>query len=57
MVSRHMALVGDALSHVALPGLALGILFNFNPFIGAFAFLGGNGDCHVVSSKINNSLS
>ena len=34
-----MALVGDALSHVALPGLALGILFNFNPFIGAFAFL------------------
>src|SRR5437899_7194169 len=39
MVSRHMALVGDALSHVALPGLALGMLFNFNPFIGAFAFL------------------
>lgn len=39
MVSRHMALVGDALSHVALPGLALGILFDFNPFIGAFAFL------------------
>ena len=39
MVSRHMALVGDALSHVALPGLALGILFNFNPFIGALAFL------------------
>ena len=39
MVSKRMALVGDALSHVALPGLALGILFNFNPFIGAFAFL------------------
>lgn len=39
MISRHMALVGDALSHVALPGLALGILYNFNPFIGAFAFL------------------
>ncbi len=39
MVSKHMALVGDALSHVALPGLALGILFNFNPFFGAFAFL------------------
>src|SRR5574340_1233387 len=39
MVSQHMALVGDALSHVALPGLALGILFHFNPFIGAFAFL------------------
>lgn len=39
MVLQRMALVGDALSHVALPGLALGILFNFNPFIGAFAFL------------------
>ena len=30
---------GDALSHVAIPGLALGILFGFNPFIGAFALL------------------
>lgn len=39
MVSKHMALVGDALSHVALPGLALGILFNFNPFVGAFVIL------------------
>jgi len=42
MVLEKMALVGDALSHVALPGLALGILFNFNPFIGAFAFLFGS---------------
>lgn len=39
MVLEKMSLVGDALSHVALPGLALGILFNFNPFFGAFAFL------------------
>lgn len=39
MVLKKMALVGDALSHVALPGLALGMLFNFNPFIGGFAFL------------------
>ena len=39
MISKRMALVGDALSHVALPGLALGILFGFYPFIGAFAFL------------------
>lgn len=29
----------DALSHVALPGLALGILFSFNAFIAAFLFL------------------
>ncbi len=39
MVLRRMALVGDALSHVALPGVALGFLFNINPFIGAFAAL------------------
>ena len=39
MLSKHMALVGDALSHVALPGLALGILFSFNAFIAAFLFL------------------
>lgn len=39
MVLEKMALVGDALSHVALPGLAIGILFNFDPFIGAFVFL------------------
>jgi len=42
MVLEKMALVGDALSHVALPGLALGFLFNFNPFLGGFAFLFGS---------------
>jgi zinc transport system permease protein len=39
MILKRMALVGDALSHVALPGLAMGILLHFNPFIGAFALL------------------
>lgn len=39
MVLEKMALVGDALSHVALPGIAIGYLLNFNPFIGGFAFL------------------
>lgn len=39
MVLEKMALVGDALSHVALPGLAIGLTFNFNPYLGAFAFL------------------
>src|SRR3972149_45649 len=39
MVLEKMALVGDALSHVALPGLAIGYLFHFDPFIGAFIFL------------------
>lgn len=36
---RRMALVGDALSHVALPGIALGLLMRFNPFFGAALFL------------------
>lgn len=36
---RRMALVGDALAHVALPGIALGLLLNFSPFLGALAFL------------------
>ena len=39
VILRKMALAGDALSHVALPGLALGLMFNFNPFWGAAAFL------------------
>ncbi len=39
MVLEKMALVGDALSHVALPGLAIGITLHFDPYIGAFAFL------------------
>jgi zinc transport system permease protein len=39
MVLEKMALVGDALSHVALPGLAIGITLNFNPYLGAFTFL------------------
>ncbi len=39
MILKRMALVGDVLSHVALPGIALGFLFGFNPFLGAFAFL------------------
>lgn len=39
VILKRMALVGDALSHVALPGLALGLLLHFNPFIGAFLTL------------------
>lgn len=39
MVLEKMALVGDALSHVALPGLAIGYTLHFNPFLGAFVFL------------------
>ena len=39
MVLEKMALVGDALSHVALPGLALGVLLGFSPLLGGFLFL------------------
>ncbi|MFQ5353632.1 MAG: metal ABC transporter permease, partial [Thermodesulfobacteriota bacterium] len=38
-VLKRMALVGDALSHVALPGLAIALLLNLNPFLGALVFL------------------
>ena len=39
MVLEKMALVGDAMSHVALPGLALGVLLGFSPLLGGFIFL------------------
>jgi len=39
MVLKRMALVGDALSHVALPGMAIALAFNFSPILGAFAAL------------------
>lgn len=38
-ILKRMSLVGDALSHVAMPGIALALLLNFNPFIGAIVFL------------------
>ncbi len=39
MILKRMALVGDALSHVALPGMGLALLWHVNPFIGAFVAL------------------
>lgn len=36
---RKMTLLSDALSHVALPGIALGVLFSFAPLWGGVAFL------------------
>jgi len=39
MVIKRMSLVGDALSHVALPGIALGLLFGINPVATAFGAL------------------
>ena len=39
MVLKRMSLVGDALSHVALPGMAIALTFGFNPMLGALTAL------------------
>ncbi len=39
MILKRMSLVGDVISHVALPGIALSLIFKINPFFGAFAAL------------------
>lgn len=39
MILKRMSLVGDVISHVALPGIAIALLIKINPFFGAFAFL------------------
>jgi ABC-type Mn2+/Zn2+ transport system permease subunit len=39
MVLKRMSLVGDALSHVALPGMAIAIALNFSPILGALIAL------------------
>lgn len=39
MVLRRMSLVGDALSHVALPGIAVALMLGINPMLGAITAL------------------
>ncbi|MCA9391644.1 metal ABC transporter permease [candidate division WWE3 bacterium] len=39
MVLKRMALVGDALSHVALPGMAIALTMAIDPMLGAFVAL------------------
>lgn len=39
MITKRMALVGDALGHVALPGVALALIYNFNVSWGALPCL------------------
>ncbi len=39
VIARKMALVGDALGHVALPGMGIALLLNLDPSLGAFVFL------------------
>jgi len=39
MVLKRMSLVGDALSHVALPGIAIALSLNISPILGALVAL------------------
>lgn len=39
MVLKRMSLVGDALSHVALPGIAIALTFGISPMLGALLAL------------------
>jgi len=39
IILKRMALVGDALSHVALPGIALALAYQVDPFWGVISFL------------------
>jgi ABC-type Mn2+/Zn2+ transport system permease subunit len=39
IILKRMALVGDALSHVALPGIALALVYEIDPFWGVLIFL------------------
>ena len=39
MVVKRMSLVGDALSHVALPGMAIAMMLSISPMLGAFTAL------------------
>ena len=39
LLVRKMVLVADSMPHIALPGIALGVVYHFNPMIGAMAFL------------------
>jgi ABC-type Mn2+/Zn2+ transport system permease subunit len=41
IILKRMALVGDAFSHVALPGIALALLYHFDPWWGVVIFLLG----------------
>ena len=35
MVSKRLSMIGDALSHMSLAGVSIGLIFNFNPILGA----------------------
>jgi len=39
IIMKHLALAGDALSHVALPGIGIAVVIGINPFYGALLAL------------------
>src|SRR4030043_20743 len=39
MITKRTALIGDAFGHVALPGIALALVYNFDPSLGALVAL------------------
>ena len=52
VVLRGLAFLGDALAHGVIPGIALAVLWGFNPIIGAFvAAIVMSGMVSVVSSR------
>ena len=54
VVLRGLAFLGDALAHGVIPGIALAVLWSFNPIIGAFvAAAVMSGLVSVVSNRTN----
>lgn len=52
VVLRGLAFLGDALAHGVIPGIALAVLWGFNPVIGAFvAAIAMSGMVSVVSNR------
>ena len=52
VVLRGLAFLGDALAHGVIPGIALAVLWGFNPIVGAFiAALLLSGMVSVISSR------
>ena len=37
VILRRLSIIGDALSHASLAGVATGLILNFNPVLGAIA--------------------
>ena len=37
MILKRLSMIGDALAHTSLAGVATGLIFNFNPILGAMA--------------------